>query len=58
MRILVLLLLVVSCGKKESKKCRSSEEMQYKCQVQYIPNYGRVYAQRVCSEQYLTKRCY
>lgn len=59
MKILMMLVLLVSCGRKDNdNKCRSSEEMTLECQVVNTPTYGRVYAQRVCSEQYSAKRCW
>lgn len=59
MKILMLVLLVVSCGRKDSdNKCTPSEELILECSVINTPTYGRVYAQRVCSEQYSSRRCW
>jgi outer membrane biogenesis lipoprotein LolB len=56
--MLAVTLLLISCGKRREKECRNRESMEMQCQVENIPNYGRQYAQRVCSEQYSVEKCY
>jgi hypothetical protein len=62
MKILLLLLLTISCARKESHKeavqCRSSESMTLECQIVNTPIYGSNYARRICTEQYRTNRCW
>jgi major membrane immunogen (membrane-anchored lipoprotein) len=59
MKTLILLVLVVACGKKDnSKECRNREHMQMECQATNTPNYGRPYAQDMCSRTYSVDKCY
>jgi hypothetical protein len=54
MRTLFFLIFMVSCGKPDEKgeRCRSAEEAQMKCQVDYAENY-RVYV----IPDYIKKQC-
>lgn len=56
--LFLVMLIAVGCGRDNDNNCRSTEEMQYRCQAENIPTYGRSYSQRVCSEQYVGKRCW
>lgn len=56
---ITMLYLTASCGRRvNDKECRTRESMQLECQVTNTPNYGRPYAQEMCSRNYTSNRCY
>ena len=63
MKILILLILV-SCGKPdtEGNRCRSADEAQMKCQVDYAENYRSYtipdYIKTQCVNFYPSPGCY
>lgn len=59
MKILILLLIVTSCGKrKEEKKCLSRYQKVMECYQDYNDTHNRAYVNRVCGEQYRQEGCY
>lgn len=56
--MLTLLVLVVSCGRRNSSECRNKESMRLECQIVNTPTYGRPYAQEMCNRTYSADRCY
>lgn len=56
--ILVTLLLVYSCGKKEENKCKSKADEVLRCRTAMQPNYGYQYAQEHCEREYNSHRCW
>jgi hypothetical protein len=63
MKIFILLILV-SCGKPDTKgqRCRSAEEAQMKCQIDYAEAYSAFnipdYIKRQCESLYSSPGCY
>jgi len=60
MKILLILALValVSCGRRDDNECRSKEHMKIECQAQQIPNYGYNQAVEICNRSYSADRCW
>jgi hypothetical protein len=58
MKILFIVLILASCGKRKENDCRSSEEMILECQASNTPNYGWNYSREMCNRQYKYKRCW
>ena len=59
MKMLLILLMIVSCGKRSNTDdCRTRERAMMECQVVNTPNYGRYYAQEMCNRTYSAERCY
>lgn len=56
--IVVLMALLVSCGRRNDNECRSKEYMRIQCQAESIPAYGRPYAVENCNRTYESDRCY
>ena len=49
--------ILCSCGKKTNNSCNNKEELIVKCTITNTPNYGRPYANRICTEQYNNQKC-
>jgi hypothetical protein len=52
-------LFFFSCGKDENDdQCRSAIQMQQLCYNDNAPVYGSQYAAEICTNAYVTQRCY
>jgi hypothetical protein len=56
--LLILVLCIVACGRRDDNSCRSREHMRLECQAQNIPTYGYPHATEICSRSYEANRCY
>ncbi len=63
MRLLILLLLLTACGKRESsERCQSADEAQMRCQIEYAELYQAfeipAWVKQQCKSYYPTPGCY
>lgn len=58
MKWIILLVIVVGCGRRDNRECRSRESVRLECQVVNTPTYGRPYAQEMCNRQYQAEKCW
>lgn len=56
--LILITLLIASCGRYDDNECRSREHMRIQCQAEQIPTYGRPYAVEACNRSYEAERCY
>lgn len=62
MKILLLFIVLVSCGKRDhnhsGNNCRSRESLIAECRAVNTPIYGRHYARDLCLRTHLSDECY
>lgn len=57
MRLLILVLLI-ACGKKEDKQCLSRYQKMMECYQDYNETHDPYYVEMVCGEKYPQEGCY
>lgn len=60
MKLLILLLFLVSCGSDESRTCIRGQEMQLRCQADYVRDYINLQDWMIddCKRRYIDNVCY
>jgi hypothetical protein len=55
-------MIFISCGRDSGNRCRSQEEMQMRCQLEYVEKYNYYqipdWIKEQCKREYFANGCY